>query len=383
MSPSDDKEPERSGDAEAPEESETKIGLEVGGVYLLALALILALTFAGSVVPFVSQNLYALVAAVFVGLPYFLITRREWDFERFGLTWDDWQTGAKWGLVFTVATLIPFAIGYWVWATQMQNQTMHLSVENYYQWDYELEGRPVGWGNDAGAWFWTNDQRAYIGMRSGERPIEVRVSADRAFSIETVGAVASRSSMDEKRKVWTLSLRDAQTRGQVIVGRDVDDVVPRRMTVELKSPEQAQVYAGPAAAPNGRTIQAERKLSWILLWVATQLMFIALPEEFFYRGYIQTRIADFMKRRRARRGEDAELPSLLGFEMPNFVTSVLFSAGHLFVPVGGAILANRATVFFPSLLFGWLRDRNDSISGAVIYHAASNLMVLMTAPHFF
>ncbi|MGM0555662.1 MAG: myxosortase MrtP [Myxococcota bacterium] len=384
MSSSDDDKPaERSGDTEAPEESETEIGLEVGGIFLLALALILVLTFAAGAVPFIAQNLYALVAAVFVGLPYVLLTQRDMDFDRFGLTWDDWQTGARWGLIFSVATLVPFAVGYWVWATQIQDQSMQLSVENYYQWDYELDGRPVGWGDEPGAWFWTDDQRAHIGIRSGKEPVTIRMSGDRPFDIASVGAVKSSRSMDEKRKVWTLTVREAQTRGQVIIGRDVDDALPRRMTIEMTSPEEAQLYAGPAAAASGDSLKVGRKLTWILLWIATQLMFIALPEEFFYRGYIQTRIADFLKRRRKRRGKDAELPSFLGFKMPNLVASVLFSAGHLFVPVGGAILANRASVFFPSLLFGWLRDRNGTISGAVVYHAASNLMVLMTAPHFF
>jgi membrane protease YdiL (CAAX protease family) len=382
MSSADESQAPDDATPEAPDDSETKIGLEIGGIYLLALALILALTFAASSIPFVAQNLYALVAAVFIGLPYLLLVRRDMDFERFGLTWDDWQRGAKWGLAFSALTVLPFLVGYWVWATQMQDQSVHASVENYYQWDYDLDGRPTGWGDEPGAWMWTDDRRVHIGMRSGDKPLRVRLSGDRPFSVDVVGSVHSTKPMDENRKVWLLSITDKQTRGQVIIGRKLDDVVPRRMTLELKAPEGAVIHAGPTKTPSGTSLQAERRLTWILLWVGTQLMFIALPEEFFYRGYIQTRIGDFIRRRRERRDKGPDLPSFWGFTTPNLVASVLFSAGHLFVPVGGAILANRAAVFFPSMLFGWLRDRNGTIAGSVVYHAASNMMVLLTAPHF-
>ena len=40
-------------------------------------------------------------------------------------------------------------------------------------------------------------------------------------------------------------------------------------------------------------------------------------------------------------------------------------------------------VFFPSLVFGWLRERTGTIVAPTLYHAACNIMVLLTAPHFF
>lgn len=121
----------------------------------------------------------------------------------------------------------------------------------------------------------------------------------------------------------------------------------------------------------------------------TQLVFIALPEEFFYRGYIQTRLAEAFRASRrgcdevGDEGEEGEPRRILGISASNALASVLFAVGHVLIPVGGAILVTRAAVFFPSLVFGWLRERTDTIAASVVYHAGANLMVLMAAPHFF
>jgi uncharacterized protein len=92
-----------------------------------------------------------------------------------------------------------------------------------------------------------------------------------------------------------------------------------------------------------------------------QLLVIALPEEAFYRGYLQSALDDAWPKRVRVLG--AELgPSLL-------VTSALFALGHLATDVD----ANRLAVFFPALLFGWLRARTGGIGASVLLHAFANL----------
>ncbi len=54
------------------------------------------------------------------------------------------------------------------------------------------------------------------------------------------------------------------------------------------------------------------------------------------------------------------------------ITSVLFAVGHV-VTIPAAF---RLAVFFPSLLFCWLRDRTDHIAGPVTLHVLSNLAML-------
>jgi len=92
-----------------------------------------------------------------------------------------------------------------------------------------------------------------------------------------------------------------------------------------------------------------------------QIALVAFPEEAFYRGFLQTNLARAEGPRVRLLGADIGL-SLL-------VTSVLFALGHFAtIPV-----PTRLAVFFPSLLFGWLRVRTGGIGASVFLHALCNV----------
>jgi len=94
----------------------------------------------------------------------------------------------------------------------------------------------------------------------------------------------------------------------------------------------------------------------------TQLVVVALPEEAFFRGYIQTGLTDLTKRR----------VRLLGAEIAPgawVMQAVLFALVHFLVEPHPARLA----VFFPAMLFGWLRAWRGGIGAAIALHAMSNL----------
>jgi membrane protease YdiL (CAAX protease family) len=95
--------------------------------------------------------------------------------------------------------------------------------------------------------------------------------------------------------------------------------------------------------------------------LAGQLVIIALPEEAFYRGYLQSRLDDVWPGR-VRIGGAAVGPGLV-------VASVIFALGHLATIHAPARLA----VFFPSLLFGWLRARTGGVGASIAYHALCNV----------
>jgi uncharacterized protein len=95
--------------------------------------------------------------------------------------------------------------------------------------------------------------------------------------------------------------------------------------------------------------------------VLGQLLVIALPEEAFYRGYLQRAFDDVWKPRWRLLG------AMLG---PGIVVaSALFAVGHLLTEVK----PDRLAVFFPALVFGWLRARTGGIGAALLFHAACNL----------
>jgi membrane protease YdiL (CAAX protease family) len=94
---------------------------------------------------------------------------------------------------------------------------------------------------------------------------------------------------------------------------------------------------------------------------------------------MQSRLQLAFEARAREKGKTAW--SWFGFTPAIVLTSVLFGLGHLLVPIGGQFLATRMSVFFPSLIFGWLRHHTGSITAAVVYHAFANLMVLMMVVH--
>jgi len=108
---------------------------------------------------------------------------------------------------------------------------------------------------------------------------------------------------------------------------------------------------------------AKRGYSWLLLLFFVQFILIALPEEIIFRGYLQTRLQQLISRRWTIFGGDIG-PAVI-------LTSVIFALSHLVAIPSG----DRLAVFFPSLLFGWLRDRTGSIAGSVVAHALSNVLM--------
>ncbi len=101
------------------------------------------------------------------------------------------------------------------------------------------------------------------------------------------------------------------------------------------------------------------------LHVLDQLLVVALPEEFFYRGYLQTRL-----RHAWGRGRFLLLGVPVGAAF--WLTQALFAVGHL-----GEFHPWRLSVFLPAILFGWLRERTGSIGAGIIVHAFCNLLLMV------
>jgi membrane protease YdiL (CAAX protease family) len=98
---------------------------------------------------------------------------------------------------------------------------------------------------------------------------------------------------------------------------------------------------------------------------ATQVLVIAYPEEIFFRGYMQTRLNDRF----------AKGVPILGTPLTASVviTSALFALGHFVIHPH----PSRLAVFFPSLVFGWLRERSGSVVAPGLFHGLANVTVLL------
>jgi hypothetical protein len=108
-----------------------------------------------------------------------------------------------------------------------------------------------------------------------------------------------------------------------------------------------------------------------LLSALNQVVVVAIPEELFFRGYLMTRL------------EERWPPSarLLGAPVGKalVVSSLLFALGHVMVVPN----AQRLAVFFPALVFGWMRARTGSIAAGATFHASCNVFADVLHTSFF
>lgn len=354
---------------------------EAFGTFGVAFAAVLVFAVLSIWIGLVAEFLYAIVAMVFFIVPQKVMERRKLAPEDYGMATVRPLRNVAWGLLATVVTLPFFLGGYWVWETQIRQRTLDFDMSHYRQWSVELQGEPSEWGRDEhGVWVWADDDELKVGLRNHDvANNEVIVEADAPFRPSVRGLTARPMSDDERTWVFALS----SSRGRGVATLDGVETVAIEVSPVVDGREQWPLFTGPKAdLGDGERLDLGRGYWWLLLWVATQILLIALPEEYFYRGYLQGRLGDAFDARREAKGLTGPRPEFLGINAEVFVASLLFGIGHLLIPVGGVLLANRFAVFFPSLLFGALRRKTDSITAPVVYHAACNMMVLVAAVHF-
>lgn len=97
--------------------------------------------------------------------------------------------------------------------------------------------------------------------------------------------------------------------------------------------------------------------------LATQLLIVALPEEFYFRGYFQSTTNQIFMKRWCILGVN------LGWGW--VITAAVFAVSHTIITYRWWHFA----IFFPALLFGYLRERTGTITAPVLFHASSNFVM--------
>ena len=118
-------------------------------------------------------------------------------------------------------------------------------------------------------------------------------------------------------------------------------------------PAEVRWYLGPYA--RDRPLRLRLPMDWDFAGQVAGNAAVAFSEEFFYRGYMTLRFEE-------RWGPVRSALAAAG----------LFALGHLLTPAPW-----RLTVFFPALLFAWLRNRTRTIAGASIAHFLCNVWLLI------
>lgn len=99
----------------------------------------------------------------------------------------------------------------------------------------------------------------------------------------------------------------------------------------------------------------------ILNTATFHVLLVALPEEFFFRGYMQYQLDRFF-------GKPWNfLGTQVGWSLP--LTSLIFAFSHSLIHQQWW----HFSIFFPALVFGWLREKTGAITASVLFHALCNV----------
>ena len=354
---------------------------EAAFAYVLASALIVGLDLAGRTVPLVSANLLALVAACFLLVPIVLLRRAGLSDLDYGLAFERPAHGAAVGLLASLVVLAGFLPSYHAWNTRALGATALPSFDNYLRPAERLIGPPAAIEPGA-VHVWTRHDVTVITWRDPgpDATLALHTTSGRLVAGPTAwahGALTEHIDSERDGRSFTEVVRAPGSRAFAIEARRTSGPV-----------EPDSWRLGAAAAPArpedltpGGALRVRQSPWWLLTLLASQLLLVALPEEFFYRGYLQQRLREGLSGGRATGAEAPRgrwTPGPLRVSLPNLLTSVLFAIGHVIVGLDPARLA----VFFPSLLFGWLRERTDGIVAPIVCHAACNMMVQLAAVHY-
>ncbi len=99
----------------------------------------------------------------------------------------------------------------------------------------------------------------------------------------------------------------------------------------------------------------------LALLTVNMFLFVGLPEEFFFRGYLQSELNYIF-------GKKFNFLSVK-FGPGLFITAIIFTLSHIFVQMDWS----KASLIFISLILGWLREKSGSILASAGFHTLANV----------
>lgn len=323
----------------------------------LAIGLLIVLSeLLARIVPVTAGYVSALVAFAFLAVPVGVARWRKIGGDVHGLS-GDWRKAALWGVAATVLVAGPFVFGFDVLQTQYLHNT-RFGGPGLTDFEARFIGAP------------RRLSKGVIVHADGPTLV-VHNGLGAAFTVDPACAQVCKERpavpMCKRRLLMPAARLTLRT--------------PAHNCFEIfaKSPTgsgwvhaaDSAVLTGELRQPvEGQPMHAPRSMWWLLWSLLTQLVVVALPEEVFFRGYVQHRLRAVWPPRR----------KLLGtpFGQAHIAAAALFALIHL----AANPAASRLLVFFPALLFAWLAERTQSVVAPTVHHALSNLM-LQVARRFY
>lgn len=107
---------------------------------------------------------------------------------------------------------------------------------------------------------------------------------------------------------------------------------------------------------------------WTVFFFHT--LVVAFPEEFFFRGYLLKRFQGYFN----------DQKKFLGAQVGKafFLTAFVFAFSHSFITLRWW----HFSIFFPALVFGWLREKTNGLIAPILFHALCNVFAAWAALHY-
>lgn len=107
---------------------------------------------------------------------------------------------------------------------------------------------------------------------------------------------------------------------------------------------------------------------WTVFFFHT--LVVAFPEEFFFRGYLLKRFQQYF----------GDQKMMLGVRMGKgfFLTAIIFAFSHSLITLQWW----HFSIFFPALVFGWLREKTNGLLAPILFHSLSNVFAAWVGLHY-
>jgi hypothetical protein len=267
-------------------------------------------------------------------------------------------------LLICVVVFPPYVVGFHYWQTQYVENRYSPQEARFDQWPVELSDAPrVKALRDGEVRLFRNDERFWLQwhLPAGQR-FEARIESDEALRPKS-----NRLRLLDHQTLLAEGRSDGQVQFEV-PGSTLRATI--RAGGDTLPPDRLRLGTALKAADEN-PFEAQRSYWWLINLLLVQLLLVALPEEVFYRGYLQSRLDGLIGRDRRILGVEMNVASTV-------LTSTLFAIGHV-VTIQSP---TRLAVFFPSLLFGWMRRATGGILAPILFHAICNIAVQLLSQFY-
>ena len=335
-----------------------------------ALSLVFGITFGllvlESVAPFLGSYSQGILALTLVLVPGFVLRKSTKTPEELGTQMGPWRKTGTYTLLTCLVMTMLFLPGFHLYKSEIQGTQLSISWEQLSRWDDDIRAMPANpcrrADNEKAVFAWLDGKPGrlwVVGPSSSSISVSLTPKPEQAREVRCQDGQITASGVLKPRGDWIRSGRDV--RGLMV---RIGDQASLQGIIKLngKAIDSNTLRTG-RFAQHSDTIDAERSHWWLVFMLAIQLILVAFPEEYFFRGYLQGRLDERF----------APKWRILGAQLgPGWIlASLAFALLHPILIPG----VHRLLVFFPSLHFGWLRARTGSIGAAVLVHAFSNILL--------